>query len=330
MHDSRLKLLFVLMTIDDERQSPGTVARYNSPSNKTLGIRMHLITQLTLPSAGVLRDKLGWQRHPLYPDCFYATRVDLTIRYRQHESSQTQLGNIVDSFSAVPGVCEKITRTFELDQHVGLVEESLYQHVRENLYLDSFSSELGVHANMPAMGSLSMVNKVLATHNFKQALIRNDKIQMTHTRNRKITQTRTYETQATGQAESLHFVVAEAYVQWVADVYLQRIDYLSVCHRKSPFGKKYKTTKHPEVIAGKHANVIKVGAPLFRVLYWRLLEDSFVTVPMTEYRNAVGNSLDLQITEVPAGPVPYAPESASPTLYSLASEAFPGRRPDLS
>ena len=284
---------------------------------------MNSIDYLTLPCAEQLRSKSGWQRNPLDPDIYSTVRCHLTIRTGQL-SSEIHFGNIVDSFSATAGVSEEITRNIEFDQEFGLVRESLEQFVWENLLLDEFSSELGLHFNAPQFASLCMTNKVSATRHFKQSLTRSDKIQMTRTQRRKITTIRKYTTQASDPARDTQFVVAEPHVRYAADVRFIYIDHLTVKHSKSLFGKRYTTSKAPEVIDGKHPNIVKIGAPLFRVLFWKPL-DALMTLPKAKYRNGVGNPLDLEIVPIPEGSAPYAPISPSPTLYQLASEAFPAR-----
>lgn len=141
----------------------------------------------------------------------------------------------------------------------------------------------------------------------------------------KITKTETIEIEnELGSTIDETIVSVPVYKRRATDITLVFIDYLTVDYAPSIFGLRRRAKKRPQVThPKKHPNRIPFGTPVGRAYYWQLLPTSSKFIPEREHKIEVINPLQV-IIESPHDITPRSTHFPKvPTLYQIASVAFP-------
>ncbi len=276
----------------------------------------------SIPHHETLTSHDGWNQHETNTDTFSIVRLHFLLRKSQ--LSGPHVGEIVSSFTATDGVSEEISKSIEVEHDVGLVHESVMQYFHEDTAITEFAAELSAKLGIFSAGSISMTEKESAKWGLRDSLTTTDKFQMTRTVKRKETFSRKWNTNGEKLRKNTTFVIAKGYRRCALDAYLINADHLTITYRKSFWGSKYTKVKTPRSEGGRpNPNVVKLGIPIRRMVFWEPLTDCLMTVPENDYKNAVSDPFDVEVTDLPDGQVPYAPIDPSPTLYELSNLAFP-------
>lgn len=121
---------------------------------------------------------------------------------------------------------------------------------------------------------------------------------------------------------------ATVYQKCRADLYLLKVDFLTVEYQKTKFGLRKKLVKYPFPENGtdvrNHPNIIHLGLPLAEFHYWEMLPMSSVVIKDKDYIPEVEDDSEMTI-HLPRESLKDRPywNAKYPTLYQLANVAFP-------
>ena len=123
----------------------------------------------------------------------------------------------------------------------------------------------------------------------------------------------------------------EVYQKSRADLYLLRIDFLTIEYKKSYFGLRKKIHKCPfpneTNRIDEHPNIIQIGTPIAELQFWELLPKSSVVIKDAEYVQEVedDSAIDVNPPRKELKDRPYWRPKKYPSLYQLARVAFPSK-----
>ena len=277
-------------------------------------------TFFCLPRATDLQTIAGWQRHPDDRNAFYTMRFQFMLRERQIVGS-IQLGEVIDSYSSVPGVDQVIEDEVELEHTTIHADESVEQSLYEDESVLQASTALGVQFGPQLMGGLSGELASSIQERVQETLSSTFRVQVTDTQVEKRRHTHTIRIDPTRFDPDSPVVAARQYKRTAYDLYLATVDFVMLEYARPRSGIKFRLYKHPPPEGRWPPNVLKLGLPLATVLFWRELPRPYLVL-QRDYRLGVEDPYETEVVALDRKAIPYTARRPSPTLYELSNQAF--------
>lgn len=277
-------------------------------------------TFFCLPRTTELETIAGWQRAVDDPRAFYALRFQFMLRERQLVGD-IQLGEVIDSYSSVPGIDQTFETSIELEHAEVRAGESVEQSLHEDESVLRASASVAAQLGPQLMGGLSAEVASSIEDRVRDSLSSTFKVQVTDTQIEKRRYTHQIHIDPNRFDPDSPVVVAKQYKRTAYDLYLATVDYVLLRYERPRTGTKFRMEKYPPPTGRWPPNVLKLGLSLATVLFWRQLPRPYLVL-QRDYRLGVEDPYETEVKALDRKAIPYVARRPSPTLYELSSQAF--------
>ncbi|HLN97107.1 MAG TPA: hypothetical protein VK208_01360 [Pyrinomonadaceae bacterium] len=278
----------------------------------------------SIPYVTELEQEAGWERLPGAHHMYRVIRCHYWLRDRQVKPACT--GEVVDALSSVAGIKEKYTDTVEVEHTTQRCDQAVWESLRTEESMLKFASELSAGIGSDALGKLGANVKNEAQVTLQNSFRNTFQVQVSEGFREKRTTTKEYSIDPRKFRKDEKVVLATAYNRRAYDLYLLFVDYLTIKYERPPWALKQKRSKLPEIVGGKHLNVVRCDLPLSTILFWQQLPNTVLPFYETDYKLEVEDPFEIQVENYSGGRTPYVPPNVKPTLYEISNKPFPLKR----
>lgn len=259
-----------------------------------------------------------------------ATKYQVARAIFKVKSSQlpgpVQIGRKFEPFGAPSGVSQDKLKVIELESEVFAERKTIERSIVESQCMSKVLSELTSKFGDGKLFNIGGKAKGELSATLKECFQKDFHI----TNTERVRKTIRYEFRDTVSEDCTDILCgATVYQKCRADLYLLKVDFLTVEYRTSKMGLRKKLVKYPFPTKGEkvndHPNIIHIGVLLAELHYWEMLPMSSVVIKDKDYVPEVEDDSEVIVNPPRESLIdrPYWSATEYPTLYQLANVAFP-------